>query len=228
MLRRIPVSVSVRYYEKEDATPCDMVVTVFQSAKTPTPELVAKEYETALSENGVLWSKRSPLPPRTEHTFDDESLNIVVYPGWTPKPPTKEGPKPIRVRNIGDLLEYGAILPSQWIENLVFPPPRWIKNYYEALLDMDECKRFRGRPGPPPEPDNLIPACVASLLQFWTRRSRKEVHKLLNEHVLRETWKKLPEGGYSSSATNKLWRDAEKFKGRLLTTFEAFAYPYSD
>jgi len=38
--------------------------------------------------------------------------------------------------------------------------------------------------------------------------SRKEIHRLLNEYVLCETPKTLPEEAYGSSETNQLWRDA--------------------
>ena len=68
----------------------------------------------------------------------------------------------------------------------------------------------------------VIPACVAFCLTSYGKiKSRREVHRLLNKHVLREIWKSLPQEGYSSSYTNQLWRDVEKVGSRLL----AASYP---
>ena len=43
-----------------------------------------------------------------------------------------------------------------------------------------------------------------------------EAHRLLNEQVLRTHWKTLPEG-YSNSASNQLWQNADKVKNKLLS-----------
>ena len=62
--------------------------------------------------------------------------------------------------------------------------------------------------GGPPAAGNLVPACVAFYLRAYGEiENRKEIHGLLNEHVLRETGKELPEEAYGSSGTNQLWRD---------------------
>jgi hypothetical protein len=80
--------------------------------------------------------------------------------------------------------------------------------------------RKRGRA---PKPENLILACVAFYLRPYLR-SRRAIHKLLNEHVLHESGKKLPEGDYSTSETNQLWRDVGKVKDRLLAASQPLHY----
>ena len=82
--------------------------------------------------------------------------------------------------------------------------------------------RSRGRT---PAADTLIPACVAAYLRYSGGiESRKEIHGLLNEHVLRGTWRVLPEEGYSSSAVNQLWRDVEKVqRWTRYASFQLFA-----
>jgi hypothetical protein len=52
--------------------------------------------------------------------------------------------------------------------------------------------------------------------EWDAKPTAKERAKLLNEHVLRDTWKALPEEDCSSSQTNQLWRDARRFGERLL------------
>ena len=42
-----------------------------------------------------------------------------------------------------------------------------------------------------------------------------DAHRLVNEYVLAESEKKLPEG-YSDSASNQFCRDADKSKNKLL------------
>ena len=55
--------------------------------------------------------------------------------------------------------------------------------------------------GRTPGSDTLIPSCVADYLRHYGKiEGRKEIHRLLNEHVLSETWKTLPEDGYSFSS----------------------------
>jgi hypothetical protein len=62
----------------------------------------------------------------------------------------------------------------------------------------------------------VIPACVAFYLRdYGEMKEGIGAHRLLKEHVLSTHWKKLPEG-HSESASNQLWRDADKVKDRLL------------
>jgi hypothetical protein len=88
-----------------------------------------------------------------------------------------------------------------------------VQEFYRMLLGTPSGDGFtrhlalRTRGGPPTAA-NLVPACVAFYLREYGKiESRKEIHRLLNEHVLRETGKELPEEAYGSSETNQLWRD---------------------
>jgi hypothetical protein len=94
-----------------------------------------------------------------------------------------------------------------------FPEPRIVQEFYEMLLwkpsgdgfGKDLATRTRGGA---PSADNLILACVAFCLRNNGKiQGRKEIHRLLNEHVLCESHKTLPEEGYTSSETAQLWRD---------------------
>ena len=62
--------------------------------------------------------------------------------------------------------------------------------------------------GEPPEAQNLVPACVAFLLRAYGLEGRKEIHHLLNEHVLCEIGKEL-QLGYTDNATYTLWRSVK-------------------
>jgi len=102
----------------------------------------------------------------------------------------------------------------------MFPLPAKVGEHYELLMGKPSGVGFARhlttrKRGPAPEAVNMVAACVAFHLRTFIG-SPKEIHRVLNEHVLRETRKSLPEEGYSSSETNQLWRDVEKVKGRLL------------
>ena len=63
---------------------------------------------------------------------------------------------------------------------------------------------------------NLVPACVAFYLrdeharQGGARRSRAEVHRILNEHVLCAAGRTpLPDDALPGPETNKLWGDVK-------------------
>jgi hypothetical protein len=93
-----------------------------------------------------------------------------------------------------------------------FPSPRIVGGFYEMLLGKPSGDGFHKRlaprtRGPAPSAYNLIPACVAFYLRNNGKiQSPKEIHRLLNEHVLRETHKVLPEGD-TNSESSQLWQD---------------------
>jgi hypothetical protein len=101
----------------------------------------------------------------------------------------------------------------------VFPHRDQIRDFYELLV------RSKKKRGPSIEAHNLIPACVALCLRNYGKitNNQKRVHELLNEHVLRDTWKRIPTDGHSTSQTNQLWRDVAKVQDR----FFAVSYPLS-
>ena len=98
-------------------------------------------------------------------------------------------------------------------EAVPFPTPRIVQGFYEMLLGKPSGDGFHKRlatrtRGPAPSADNLISACVAFYLRNNGKiQSRKEIHRLLNEHVLCETHKFIPEVTYATSESNQLWRD---------------------
>ena len=99
------------------------------------------------------------------------------------------------------------------VSRLVFPPPRLVGEFYGGLMkDFGKRLTTHGREF---EADNLIPACVAFFLRASAGiRGRKDVHRLLNDHVFCE--KKLPEDGYANtSEVVQLWKDVPKAGERL-------------
>jgi hypothetical protein len=183
----------------------EVVVAVYPHPRPASRELVADLYERTLSAAGVSCeeSRKSRMGSMRVEYREDHLLLIFEHGDKT----VPVGPRAARYRKP------------------VFPHPGRVADHYELLMGRpsgggfasDLATRKRGRA---PEPENLISACVAFYLRAYTR-GREQIHKLLNDNVLRETWKTLPEGGYSCSETNQLWRDVDKVENRLL----AAAYP---
>jgi len=101
-----------------------------------------------------------------------------------------------------------------------WPSPSLVGKIAEAgLEEFSERLVVRNR-GDEWKPENLIPATVAYLLRnsrpVGTEiEGRKEIHRLLNEHVLCEVpWKgRLAEKNYADDKMAKqLWRDVKKIK----------------
>jgi hypothetical protein len=64
---------------------------------------------------------------------------------------------------------------------------------YKALVATASADGLAGelptrQRGQPPKTENLVPACVAFLLRNYGVE-HKEIHQLLDEYVLDETWK---------------------------------------
>jgi len=108
---------------------------------------------------------------------------------------------------------------------IVWPPPRFVgRAAHAALQEFTERLVIRRRGGQK-NPDNLIPAMVAYLLRnslpVGTEvEGRKEIHRLMNRHVLCDIpWKRLPEDGYANTAeVVQLWdnvRWIENMKTRI-------------
>ena len=100
-----------------------------------------------------------------------------------------------------------------------FPSPRLVEHYYRGLLEeFNERLSVRGRSF---MAANLVPASVAFLLRASGGiQGRKEIHRLLNNHVYgRETF---VEDGYANSGTVQLWRDVPKAGTRIARTLPLF------
>ena len=211
IMERLPVSIHVHYHPDTSVAE-KVLIRVFPHQRSIEPEKVAARYKETLLDAGIA------------HDGIDE---VRIHSTF------KQGFLLIRVGH-GDRL-FGS---NQ------FPHPQLVQKSYGTLLhgpSRDNFARYLATParGPDPFPENLIPACVAYFLARVYRRSakqqrnevvqrgeevkprsdkvnRQEIHRLLNKHVLGETWKALPEGGYASSETNQLWRDVERVGHRNL------------
>jgi hypothetical protein len=111
-----------------------------------------------------------------------------------------------------------------------FPSPGLVEDASRGLLEGGLGERLRGRKsGPGWKPETLIPAIVAFFLRtYGGMDGRKEIHKLLNEHVLDPArgghlphLQRLPEEGMSTSASNQLWKNAERAHKQLIRTMHS-------
>ena len=100
-----------------------------------------------------------------------------------------------------------------------FIHPELMTAFCQALLGSGRGQGFdrllnRRKAGPPPQPANLIPACVGYFLtEHGDLPKGKVAYQLLNKHVmsaLPDYLAKLPEGGKSTSRSKQLWIDAKK------------------
>jgi hypothetical protein len=191
ILERLPVSIEVEY-DPDNEVPEEVVLRVYAHQRLAEPEDVTFRYEKALEDAGIAHDEK-----RTAHmSFDyyGRSLILMMRPGSI----AKELEPPER---------------GWQIDTTSFPHPRLVQTFYSMLLGAPSGEGFRKElairtRGGPTEAINLVPACVAYYLRKYGKiYSRKEIHRLLNKHVLCETQKTLPEKGYSNSETNQLWRD---------------------
>jgi hypothetical protein len=191
VLERLPVSVKVGY-DPDQENPKEVVVRVYAHRRPAKPEHVATLYEKTLVDAGISHDEQ-----RTGHMgFDYYGPNLILM-----------------IRH-GELVTRLNSPRLGWrIDRSPFPHPRLVQEFYRMLLGAPSGEGLvqhlttRTRGGVPAA-INLVPACVAFYLREYGKiESRKEIHRLLNEHVLCETSKTLPDETYGSSATNQLWRD---------------------
>lgn len=210
IVERTPVSVEiVNYAHPHIVVPKHIAIEVRPSFRMVKPEQVAHLYERHLaaaalshSEQWVgsmswdFWKGRSELSIRIEYPYTSASAEVAA----------------------SSLPEGGPR----------FAHPFFVGRYYEMLMGTAEgpgfAKYLIGRSrGRSPVADALVPAATAAILRYHAGvESPKAVHRLLNEHVLRDGWKTLPEG-YSSSESNQLWRDVKKVKHWLLNDMVSFS-----
>jgi hypothetical protein len=201
ILERVPVDLRIHNYPIQDVeVPRVVVLTVYPHKRPPTPEQVAARYDKELLSVNIPHAESNK--GRFEFSFHDGYLLIEVHHNRTSIPP----------EHMGGVFRDGK--PE-------FPHPRLVGAFYKMLVGTTSGDGFarylvtRSR-GQAAASDTVIPACVALYLRdYGGMKEGTATHVLLNKHVLREHWKKLPEG-YSDSASNQLWRDADKVKNRLL------------
>jgi hypothetical protein len=111
-----------------------------------------------------------------------------------------------------------------------FPFPGLVGDVARGLLEGALGESLRGRKrGRGWKPETLVPAIVAFYLRtYGVMVGRKEVHKLLNEHVLDPVrgghlldLRRLPEEGMSASASNQLWKNVERAHKQLIRTMHS-------
>jgi hypothetical protein len=201
ILERVPVNVRIHNYPIQDVeVPRVVVLSVYPHNRLPTPEQVAALYEKVLLAANIPHAESNQ--GRFEDSFRDGYLQIEVHHKRTS----------IRPEHMG--AAFRGSTPG-------FPHPRRVAAFYKMLMGTTSGDGYARhlvtrRRGPAPPSDNVIPACVAFYLRdYGEMKEGVEAHRLLNEHVLRTHWKELPEG-HSDSASNQLWRDADKVKDHLL------------
>jgi hypothetical protein len=214
ILERLPVSVKIHNYaHPRIVMPKFVILEVGPSFRMAKPEHVAALYERVLTSAGIPCTEGLQGAMRWRfHTFPGHHLLIDVEHRYG---------RETEVEHLANMHPGGKP---------VFSHPSTIREYYKMLMGKPEGPGFaqylvgRSR-GRTPAADTLIPACVAAYLRYSGGiESRKEIHGLLNEHVLRGTWRVLPEEGYSSSAVNQLWRDVEKVqRWTRYASFQLFA-----
>ena len=205
LLERLPASVQIHNYPETDI-PQKVEITAYPHRVPASPEHVANLYEETLSDAGI------PCGESTKGYMGFEFDNDRLYVRISQRRPV-----------------YTAYKHITWPAT-PFPRPTLVREFYRALLGTSSNEGFARRlatrrRGGPPAADNLIPAYVACLLKnVGGIEERKNIHRLLNEYVLRETWKK-PLPNHNSSEVVQLWRDAKKVEERLRANAYALRSP---
>ena len=108
-----------------------------------------------------------------------------------------------------DLLQLEVVSHGSW------PSPAIVGRYAEAVIDQDGEGLVLRKAGGEMSPDNLILAMVARALANEIPRrggkiNRKEVHRLLNSHVLCAAPWRQPLDEYNADDVRALWRNVKK------------------
>jgi hypothetical protein len=188
VLEKLPVFVAVGYAMVRK-TPEEVVISVYPHRRLATFDEVTSRYEKVLSDAGVSYGE--PKTGSLSFSFYGRTLELRVQPGTI-------------IERLNEPQGSGYR-----IDKASFPHPRLVGEFYNVLLSKAG-GGFRGElamrtAGDPPEAENLVPACVAFLLRTYGLEGRKEIHQLLNKHVLCEIGKEL-QLGYTDNATYTLWR----------------------
>ena len=196
ILERLPVSVEIkRDPDTEQAK--EVRLFAYPHRQPAKPEHVGSRYERTLSAAGVPYGESD----MGQMGFDFSFGHLMIYV-------TRQEQYYLSLKASGSGSKGGA-------KAVPFPTPRIVQEFYKMLLGKPSGDGFHKRlatrtRGPAPSADNLISACVAFYLRNNGKiQSRKEIHRLLNRHVLRETHKFIPEVTYPTSESNQLWRDVD-------------------
>lgn len=207
-IRRAPISVSAILGTRENGVPSQAFIDIYQTSEVVDESVVAEAYRDALLTEGISWEEGCSRAVTT-HEFLDGSLHIMAAST------VLSGYPQISLLALGENQQ-------EWIDVPELPSPEWIKLYCNALKSTSEFKnKVRGRTGPSAMPENLIPAYVAYSLETYQKKN-KEIHELLNERILCDHWKTLPEYEPNSSATKQLNRVVKNYRGRFEAAFYSF------
>ena len=189
ILERLPVSMQIET-DPDEGTPEGIDIAVHRHRRLAKPEHVAQLYERVMSDANVPHDEQRK--GQLSFDFGARGLVITVHNGTAAERLKRRRP------------DFRSKTAS-------FPHPRLVREFYRMLLGSSSGDGFarhlaERRRGAPPFADNLIPACVAFYLRNYGKiNSRGEVHRLINEQVLRDTHKSLPLDTSGSSETNQLW-----------------------
>ena len=132
-------------------------------SKPATPEEVASSYERAMQEQAVPFHEDRAIS--MDCILTEHHLRLILKPVFvgmyiSDRPPREP-----------------------------FPSPALVEDSCRGHLEGSMGKRLKARVrGGPWKPDNLVPAIVAFFLRtHGGMDGRKEINRLLNEHVLRDT-----------------------------------------
>jgi hypothetical protein len=191
VLEKLPVFVTVGYAMVRKTSE-EVVISVYPHRRLATADEVTSRYEKVLSDAGVLYGE--PKTANPSFSFYGRTLELRVKSGTV-------------IERLDQPQGFGY-----GIDKASFPHPRLVGEFYNMLLSkagggFREELAIRTA-GEPPEAQNLVPACVAFLLRAYGLEGRKDIHHLLNEHVLCEIGSEL-QLGYTDNATYMLWRSVK-------------------
>jgi hypothetical protein len=179
VLERRSVLVTINYAPAAN-TPEEVIISVYPH-QTPLAkaEEVASLYDRTLSDAGIVHDERCSV--RLGSNLYNRRLEIWVQPGTIVERATvTEG---LTVSQPGWRLDKKAS----------FPQSRLVGDLCAALVATASAGGFAAelptrRRSHPPNPENLVPACVAFLLEGYGV-DHQDIYRLLDERVLDETWK---------------------------------------
>jgi hypothetical protein len=199
VLERAPVSVKVW----EGPEP-EVWIEVMPRSKPASPEEVASLYEHIMREHGLPYEEERAIS--STFFLTEYHLRLIMKPVFLGI-------------HMGDGPPDGS-----------FPSPGLVGDAYQGLIEGNLGESLRGRKrGRGWKPETLVPAIVAFFLRTYGGIiGRKEIHRLLNEHVLEPARKgnlphlgRLPVDGSSTSLSNQLWDNVERAHSQLIRTMHS-------
>ena len=158
ILERAPVAIKVW-----GGSEPEVWIEIMPRSKPATPEEVASSYERAMQEQAVGFHEDRAIS--MDCILTEHHLRLILKPVFvgmyiSDRPPREP-----------------------------FPSPALVEDSCRGHLEGSMGKRLKARVrGGPWKPDNLVPAIVAFFLRtYGGMDGRKEINRLLNEHVLRDT-----------------------------------------